>query len=258
MLAANELNEYLDEIRHQVCSRCVERPPGGPPCAPLGKACGVEMHLPQLIEAIHLVHSNSLVPYLETNREHVCQHCSFLHSSICPCPMDYLAALVVEAVETVDERRRAAGLERPGQVEPVPGGVEAVRRAFREAEGRWVGCDWHTAFGPNRLDLVGLTAAEAEAMAVLLDRERAPEATCWHAAAGWLARVEEHARLAQKCASAAVAAAEAGDWQQSMENARRAVRLELQPGRPLRFGAEMTWQPLLRAVAEASCCPAGA
>ena len=40
-----ERGEYLAEIRKQVCSRCVERPPGGPPCAPLGKQCGVEMHL---------------------------------------------------------------------------------------------------------------------------------------------------------------------------------------------------------------------
>ncbi len=31
-----ELNEYLDEIRQEVCTRCMERPPGGPPCAPWG------------------------------------------------------------------------------------------------------------------------------------------------------------------------------------------------------------------------------
>jgi hypothetical protein len=31
MLSDAELNEYLNEIRQQVCSRCVERPPGGPP-----------------------------------------------------------------------------------------------------------------------------------------------------------------------------------------------------------------------------------
>ena len=33
MVAECELAEYLDEIRREVCSRCVERPPGGPPCA---------------------------------------------------------------------------------------------------------------------------------------------------------------------------------------------------------------------------------
>src|SRR6266568_439667 len=104
MLTEPEIQEYLDEIRKQVCSRCVERPPGGPPCAPLGKNCGVEMHLGNLVESIHQVSSKLLEPYLERNRNDICQKCAFLDSAICPCPMDYLAALVVEAVETVDER----------------------------------------------------------------------------------------------------------------------------------------------------------
>lgn len=106
MVAEAELAEYLDEIRKQVCSRCVERPPGGPPCAPLGKDCGVELHLGELVDSIHHVHSNLLEPYLDHNRMGICEKCVFLHSSICPCPMDYLAALVVEAVETVDQRKQ--------------------------------------------------------------------------------------------------------------------------------------------------------
>src|SRR5438046_1261907 len=108
MIAAPELKEYADEIRNQVCSRCIERPAGGPPCAPLGKDCGVEMHLPELIEAIHEVDNPLIGAYLEHNRRGICEHCAFLHSSICPCPMDYLAVLLVQAVETVDERRREA------------------------------------------------------------------------------------------------------------------------------------------------------
>jgi hypothetical protein len=106
MLTEAELNGYLGEIRKQVCSRCVERPPGGPPCAPLGKNCGVELHLPELIDAIHDVQSGSIVPYLEHNHEKVCQFCDFINTDICPCPLRYLAVLIVEAVETVDQRRQ--------------------------------------------------------------------------------------------------------------------------------------------------------
>ncbi len=109
MVSQAQLNEYLGEIRNQVCSRCVERPPGGPPCAPLGKVCGIEMHLPEIIDSIHQVKSNWIEPYLETNRTRVCEGCAFLHSSICPCPMDYLAVLLVQAVEAVDERRQERG-----------------------------------------------------------------------------------------------------------------------------------------------------
>jgi hypothetical protein len=106
MLAETDLDEYLSEIRQYVCSRCVERPPGGPPCAPLGKQCGIEMHLPKLIETIHEVQSPFIEPYLEHNRAHICQGCPRLHASDCPCPMDYLAVLLVEAVEAVDARRQ--------------------------------------------------------------------------------------------------------------------------------------------------------
>lgn len=110
---AAALAEYLDEIRSYVCSRCVERPPGGPPCAPLGKQCGIELHLPELINAIRAVDSPGIGPYLAHNRQTICTTCPHLHSSICPCPMDYLAVLLVEAVESVDERRAA--------VQPAPG-----------------------------------------------------------------------------------------------------------------------------------------
>src|SRR5260370_41701379 len=105
MLTAADLQEYLDEIRQEVCSRCVERPPGGPPCAPSGKQCGIELHLPKLIDAIHEQHSELIGPYLDNNRRKICQQCAFLHNQICPCPMDYLAVLLVEAVEGVDKRR---------------------------------------------------------------------------------------------------------------------------------------------------------
>jgi hypothetical protein len=105
MVAQAEFSEYLDEIRAQVCSRCVERPPGGPPCAPLGKLCGVEMHLPELIAAVRQVRSGRIAPYLENNRRQICEHCAARHSDVCPCSMDYLAVLVVQAIEAVDERR---------------------------------------------------------------------------------------------------------------------------------------------------------
>ena len=108
MVTETELTEYMDEIREQVCSRCVERPPNGPPCSPLGKQCGIEMHLPLIVNAIRDVRSDSIVPYLEHNRNHICETCIFHHSSICPCPMDYLAVLLVQAVETVDKRRDEA------------------------------------------------------------------------------------------------------------------------------------------------------
>jgi hypothetical protein len=116
------LDEYLDEIREQVCSRCIERPPGGPPCAPLGKCCGIELNLKRLVEAVQTVRSDSLGPYIPVYEEHVCAHCANRPTSQCPCALDYLFLLAVEAIETVDERRQmASNLARPASpaYEPV-------------------------------------------------------------------------------------------------------------------------------------------
>ena len=108
MFALAQLAEYRTEIRKRVCSRCVERPPAGPPCAPLGKRCGLELHLPMFLDAIHEVDSPLIEPYLEAIRQRVCSQCSMLGSDGCPCPMDYLLVLTVDAVEAVDARRARA------------------------------------------------------------------------------------------------------------------------------------------------------
>lgn len=105
MNATPDLSEYLSEIRQRVCSRCVERPPGGPPCAPLGKFCGVEIHLAEVIRAIREVKSDLIAPYLDHNRRVICGTCARRDTHDCPCAMDYLTVLLVEAVEAVDERQ---------------------------------------------------------------------------------------------------------------------------------------------------------
>jgi hypothetical protein len=123
MIAEPDFQEYLDEIRQQVCSRCIERPPGGPPCAPLGKRCGIELNLQRLVEAVQSVNSTSLDPYIAVYHAHVCTHCTNRPTSQCPCPLDYLLPLAVEAIETVNERRQLAA-ERP------PNGVNELHEPF--------------------------------------------------------------------------------------------------------------------------------
>jgi hypothetical protein len=252
MQAEADLSEYLDEIRQEVCSGCVERPPGGPPCGPSGKQCGIELHLPQLVDAIHGVRSDSIVPYLEKNRREVCEQCAFLHSSICPCPMDYLSVLVVQAVEAVDERHRGREGERP--VAGPPGGagaeLEEVGRAYEAGTGTWTGCDWPTHFGPTGLNVGGWTAAEAEAVAA--EMVGTEEGEVWSAAARWLAGVQISARQAEAQGGLAVAAARAGKWGEALAHAQRAWALEFAAGRPLRRALPPAWLGLYRAVRAAN------
>jgi hypothetical protein len=254
-----ELNEYLDEIRKEVCSRCVERPPGGPPCGPQGKPCGIEMHLPQLIDAVHEVKSDLIAPYLDSNRAHVCPKCPFLHSSFCPCPMETLVVLLVEAIEAVDARRGARGPSGSPPLpfaEPIPN-ADDLSTIFREAADDWIGCDWHTAFGPLRLDLKGMSSVAAETRAVgMIDPNQRQE---WCRASAWLAGQERTAHEAWSHAALTVAAASKGDWPEAFAQARKAWALEVSTGRPLRHYPP-TWQRLYdaaRAATEAIAAVAG-
>lgn len=104
MYEGTDLQDYMAEIREQVCSHCIERPPGGPPCQPLGKRCGVEVNLRELVQAVHQEHSNWMEPYIKRFHEDVCAHCLNRPTSQCPCALDYLLLLAVEAIEAVDER----------------------------------------------------------------------------------------------------------------------------------------------------------
>jgi hypothetical protein len=242
MVTQVDLGEYLDEIREDVCSRCVERPPGGPPCVPLGKMCGVELHLENLIDSIHQVRSNRIAPYLDHNRHEICETCAFLHSSFCPCPMDYLAVLVVKAVEAVDERRRQRGeVDRAiRNTEAVT--LEEIREAHRQAAGTWTGCDWPTAMGESRLNLEGWTPAQA---AVRGQEAEDPQlAEDWYTASRSLAQIQQHAQLAEIHAAQAVLAAEEGRWRDALTRAEWAWALEFSSGRPLRHAPPHAWQRL--------------
>lgn len=106
MYEGTDLEEYRKAIREQVCSHCIERPPGGPPCAPLGKRCGIEINLGALIDAVHGVRSQMMDPYIDRFHDEVCTHCPYRVTDQCPCPLDALLLLAVEAIEGVDQSRR--------------------------------------------------------------------------------------------------------------------------------------------------------
>ena len=115
MQADARLQEYLDELRAKVCTRCIERPSGGPPCLPLGKRCGIEINLPQLIDAVQHQSCHSMEPYINGLHGEVCSDCVNEPTNQCPCPLEYLLPLAVEAIETVADRRRARGEAEPAK-----------------------------------------------------------------------------------------------------------------------------------------------
>ena len=107
MDTVNELDEYRDALRQEVCSRCIERLPSAPPCGPLGKGCGIERHLAGLVQMCRATDSALIDPYIEKLHDTICSDCEYKDKPACPCPLDYLLQLAVEAVEKVDSRRAA-------------------------------------------------------------------------------------------------------------------------------------------------------
>jgi hypothetical protein len=117
MYTQAELDEYMAEIRQQVCSRCIDRPPGGPPCAPQGKQCGIELHLAEIVEVAHATRSRVMDPYIERFHCDVCAHCATRETRHCPCPLDPLLLLAIQAVETVDERHGCGRVTGPALID---------------------------------------------------------------------------------------------------------------------------------------------
>jgi hypothetical protein len=117
-----------------------------------------------------------------------------------------------------------------------------IEWTYRQATGRWTGCDWMTDFGPAHLNLQGLAAFHA----MLLARATAgSEQTSWKAAVGWLQEIEQQARLAEEAAQQAVAQANAGDLRTALAWAQRACAIEAKYHEPL------IWRPLRDAIATA-------
>ena len=105
MESLNQLDEYRTQLREEVCSRCIERLPNAPPCGPLGKGCGIERHLSELVQICRTTDSALIDPYIEQLHNLICPNCEFKDTPSCPCPLDYLLQLAVEAVEKVERRR---------------------------------------------------------------------------------------------------------------------------------------------------------
>ncbi|HVT27688.1 MAG TPA: hypothetical protein VHE81_06685 [Lacipirellulaceae bacterium] len=105
MNVQDELEDYRIALHSEVCSRCIERRPGAPPCAPLGKGCGIERHLPALVELCRTTDSALIDPYVEKLHETICIDCEYKDEPECPCPLDYLLNLAIETVESVQRRK---------------------------------------------------------------------------------------------------------------------------------------------------------
>ena len=53
-------------------------------------------------------------PYIDKFHCDVCSQCAYLDTKPCPCPLDSLLLLAIEAIESVDERRAGCAVAKSG------------------------------------------------------------------------------------------------------------------------------------------------
>jgi hypothetical protein len=111
MYKGTGLEIYRRAIREQVCTRCIERPPAGPPCGPRGRRCAIELRLGALVESVHRVRSGVIDQHIKSFKE--CDRIDRPNrfEDQCPCSLDFLLVLAVQAIEDVDHSR--AGHNEP-------------------------------------------------------------------------------------------------------------------------------------------------
>jgi hypothetical protein len=61
--------------------------------------------VPQLVQLCRSTDSPLIDPYINELHEAICPDCKLRDTPNCPCPLEYLLLLAVEAVERVERRR---------------------------------------------------------------------------------------------------------------------------------------------------------
>ncbi len=108
-------DQYLQAIRHRVCSRCIDTDEKGNCMLHFDEICAVEEFLPEIVQSIQRVQSDRVEDYVVELRNHVCTQCKHqTESGACivrnnlDCGLDRYFPLIIEAVEEVDAARRSA------------------------------------------------------------------------------------------------------------------------------------------------------
>lgn len=109
------MQEYLEAIRHQVCSVCIDGLFDGKgqfvQCGlPADRTCPIEVYLPEVIELVQAIESPLMEPYFEVLREKICNECLQAEDGVCElrlkadCALDRYFILVVGAIEEVESQ----------------------------------------------------------------------------------------------------------------------------------------------------------
>ncbi len=107
------LEKYRRAIHNKVCLHCITLGENGR-CTLTGvDRCGVELYLEEIVQVVHSIHSPRISDYVEVLRKNICSKCQNQSpDGTCSlrneaeCGLDRYFALVVEAIEEVDQKKK--------------------------------------------------------------------------------------------------------------------------------------------------------
>ena len=102
------MQKYLDAIRDNVCSICVDSNDRGDCTLTEKELCAVEYYLPNIIEVIHNSDADDIHEYYDELKEKICKHCRGEGDKDCylredsNCALDRYFPLIIETIKKVD------------------------------------------------------------------------------------------------------------------------------------------------------------
>ena len=106
---------YWEALQEHVCSVCLDQRNDGQCSLPKGSLCALKRHLPVIADVVHNMDSPRMDDYVAAVERSICTRCPEQHASgTCSfrdearCALYTYLPLVLDAIETVDDERRAA------------------------------------------------------------------------------------------------------------------------------------------------------
>lgn len=105
------MNIYLDSIRENICSICVDSSETGKCLLTKQEICAVEKYLPGIVDIVHSIQSNNIADYINLLKGKICSYCRLqdkfgncaLRDDV-NCSLDRYFPHIVETIKRVDKK----------------------------------------------------------------------------------------------------------------------------------------------------------
>ncbi|HEY6951168.1 MAG TPA: hypothetical protein VI758_02105, partial [Bacteroidota bacterium] len=110
------MEQPWDSIRQKVCRKCIDGDGKGGCRMPVDDTCSLAAFLPEIVQTVSSVHSDSYQAYIDALRANVCSNCEHQFAGdVCKkrdtleCALDRYYPVVIEVIESVKSAAVGSG-----------------------------------------------------------------------------------------------------------------------------------------------------